>query len=206
MLLVQLVLLKYAACGGAVWDVLTRISAPISLINPAAWMVSSRRGEEEEWARTEQRHPYHAAAENHHPSILHDYMSRWAPVYVCFSDCRQRCADPGITTQANTSLQLHTRNENAPKMVRIAKALGLVILCVAVLILSLISYVSLRKDSLFSSSKYYMGGPRIMFHAGFRWVRFFFHHNEDGWSDAELGWCKQCGLLCTTPDFILYLL
>ncbi|CAB1458407.1 unnamed protein product [Pleuronectes platessa] len=53
-------------------------------------------------------------------------------------------------------------------MVRIAKALGLVILCVAVLILSLISYVSLRKDSLFASSKYYMGGPRIMFHAGFR--------------------------------------
>ncbi|XP_041644206.1 sia-alpha-2,3-Gal-beta-1,4-GlcNAc-R:alpha 2,8-sialyltransferase-like [Cheilinus undulatus] len=53
-------------------------------------------------------------------------------------------------------------------MVRIAKALGLVILCVAVLILSLISYVSLRKDSLFTSSKYYMGGPRIMFHAGFR--------------------------------------
>lgn len=55
-------------------------------------------------------------------------------------------------------------------MVRIAKALGLVILCVAVLILSLISYVSLRKDSFFSS-KYYTGGPRIMFHAGFRWVR-----------------------------------
>ena len=53
-------------------------------------------------------------------------------------------------------------------MVRVAKALGLVILCVAVLILSLISYVSLRKDSLFTSSKYYMGGPRIMFHAGFR--------------------------------------
>lgn len=52
-------------------------------------------------------------------------------------------------------------------MVRIAKALGLVILCVAVLILSLISYVSLRKDSFFSS-KYYTGGPRIMFHAGFR--------------------------------------
>lgn len=49
-------------------------------------------------------------------------------------------------------------------MVRIAKALGLVILCVVVLILSLISYVSLRKDSLFSS----VGGPRIMFHAGFR--------------------------------------
>lgn len=53
-------------------------------------------------------------------------------------------------------------------MVRIAKALGLVILCVAVLILSLISYVSLRKDNLFTSSKYNMGGPRIMFHAGFR--------------------------------------
>nr|XP_020444045.1 sia-alpha-2,3-Gal-beta-1,4-GlcNAc-R:alpha 2,8-sialyltransferase-like isoform X2 [Monopterus albus] len=53
-------------------------------------------------------------------------------------------------------------------MARIAKALGLVILCVAVLILSLISYVSLRKDSFFTSSKYDMGGPRIMFHAGFR--------------------------------------
>lgn len=61
-----------------------------------------------------------------------------------------------------------TGNEKAGKMVRIAKALGLVILCVAVLILSLISYVSLRKDSLFGSSKYYMGGPRIMFHAGSR--------------------------------------
>ena len=56
-------------------------------------------------------------------------------------------------------------------MVRIAKALGLVILCVAVLILSLISYVSLRKDSLFASSNF-IGGPRIMFHAGFRWVVF----------------------------------
>uniref|UniRef100_A0A3P8W598 ST8 alpha-N-acetyl-neuraminide alpha-2,8-sialyltransferase 3 n=1 Tax=Cynoglossus semilaevis TaxID=244447 RepID=A0A3P8W598_CYNSE len=55
-------------------------------------------------------------------------------------------------------------------MVRVAKALGMMILFVAVLILSLISYVSLRKDSLFTSSKYYMGGPRIMFHAGFRWV------------------------------------
>jgi alpha-N-acetyl-neuraminate alpha-2,8-sialyltransferase (sialyltransferase 8C) len=53
-------------------------------------------------------------------------------------------------------------------MVRIANALGLVILSVALLILSLISYVSLRKDSFLSSSKYDMGGPRIMFHAGFR--------------------------------------
>ncbi|KAJ3604334.1 hypothetical protein NHX12_029075 [Muraenolepis orangiensis] len=52
-------------------------------------------------------------------------------------------------------------------MVRIANALGLVILSVALLILSLISYVSLRKDS-FITSKYDMGGPRIMFHAGFR--------------------------------------
>lgn len=57
-------------------------------------------------------------------------------------------------------------------MVRVAKALGMMILFVAVLILSLISYVSLRKDSLFTSSKYYMSGPRIMFHAGFRWVHF----------------------------------
>ncbi|XP_029493261.1 alpha-N-acetylneuraminate alpha-2,8-sialyltransferase ST8SIA3-like [Oncorhynchus nerka] len=55
-------------------------------------------------------------------------------------------------------------------MVRISNALGLVILMVALLILSLISYVSIRKDSILSSTKYdNMGGPpRIMFHAGFR--------------------------------------
>ncbi|KAK7934344.1 hypothetical protein WMY93_005240 [Mugilogobius chulae] len=72
-----------------------------------------------------------------------------------------------VAQKTDALLQLFTGNENT-KMVRIAKALGLVILCVAVLILSLISYVSLRKDNLFTSSKYYMGGPRIMFHAGFR--------------------------------------
>ncbi|KAG7481560.1 hypothetical protein MATL_G00068000 [Megalops atlanticus] len=54
-------------------------------------------------------------------------------------------------------------------MVRIANALGLVILSVALLILSLISYVSIKKDSIFSTPKYAnSGGPRIMFHAGFR--------------------------------------
>ncbi|XP_028312406.1 sia-alpha-2,3-Gal-beta-1,4-GlcNAc-R:alpha 2,8-sialyltransferase-like isoform X2 [Gouania willdenowi] len=72
------------------------------------------------------------------------------------------------TVGAEGATQIPPRNENTVTMVRPAKALGLVILCVAVFILSLISYVSLRKDSLFSSSKYYIGGPRIMFHAGFR--------------------------------------
>lgn len=78
---------------------------------------------------------------------------------------RQQWADRLVAAQADASLAFAAH----PKMVRTAKALGLVILCVAVLVLSLISYVSLRKDSFFSSSsKYYMGGPRIMFHAGFR--------------------------------------
>ncbi|KAJ3604815.1 hypothetical protein NHX12_026867 [Muraenolepis orangiensis] len=55
-------------------------------------------------------------------------------------------------------------------MVRIASALGLVMFSVALLILSLISYVSIKKDFLFgSSSRYPNGGPRMyMFHAGFR--------------------------------------
>ncbi|XP_018587127.2 sia-alpha-2,3-Gal-beta-1,4-GlcNAc-R:alpha 2,8-sialyltransferase-like [Scleropages formosus] len=55
-------------------------------------------------------------------------------------------------------------------MVRIANALGFLILSAALLILSLISYVSMRKETSifwapsFSSS----GAPRIMLHAGFR--------------------------------------
>ena len=57
-------------------------------------------------------------------------------------------------------------------MVRIASALGLVMFSVALLILSLISYVSIKKDFLFGSSSKYPGphgGPRMyMFHAGFR--------------------------------------
>lgn len=57
------------------------------------------------------------------------------------------------------------------KMVRVASVLGLVMLSVALLILSLISYVSLKKDNIFSSAPKYAapGGPRMyMFHAGFR--------------------------------------
>jgi len=56
-------------------------------------------------------------------------------------------------------------------MVRIASALGLVMFSVALLVLSLISYVSIKKDFLFGSSRYPgpNGGPRMyMFHAGFR--------------------------------------
>ena len=57
-------------------------------------------------------------------------------------------------------------------MVRIASALGLVIFSVALLILSLISYVSIKKDFLFGASSRYPnahGGQRMyMFHAGFR--------------------------------------
>uniref|UniRef100_A0A3P8Q7P3 ST8 alpha-N-acetyl-neuraminide alpha-2,8-sialyltransferase 3 n=1 Tax=Astatotilapia calliptera TaxID=8154 RepID=A0A3P8Q7P3_ASTCA len=56
------------------------------------------------------------------------------------------------------------------RMVRFVSALGLVIFSVALLILSLISYVSIKKDFLFSTPRYgHNGGPRMyMFHAGFR--------------------------------------
>lgn len=56
------------------------------------------------------------------------------------------------------------------RMVRIASALGLVMFSVALLILSLISYVSIKKDFLLSTPRYGPnGGPRLsMFHAGFR--------------------------------------
>lgn len=55
-------------------------------------------------------------------------------------------------------------------MVRVASVLGLVMLSVALLILSLISYVSLKKDNIFTTPKYASSGvPRMyMFHAGFR--------------------------------------
>ncbi|XP_048857621.1 sia-alpha-2,3-Gal-beta-1,4-GlcNAc-R:alpha 2,8-sialyltransferase-like [Brienomyrus brachyistius] len=54
-------------------------------------------------------------------------------------------------------------------MVRVANALGFVVLSVALIILSLISYVSIKKDNIFSTPKYAnSAGPRIMFHAGFR--------------------------------------
>lgn len=55
-------------------------------------------------------------------------------------------------------------------MVRIASALGLVMFSVALLILSLISYVSIKKDFLLSTPRYGAnGGPRMyMLHAGFR--------------------------------------
>ncbi|XP_070707053.1 alpha-N-acetylneuraminate alpha-2,8-sialyltransferase ST8SIA3 [Pempheris klunzingeri] len=56
------------------------------------------------------------------------------------------------------------------RMVRIASALGLVMFSVALLILSLISYVSIKKDFLLSTPRYGPnGGSRMsMFHAGFR--------------------------------------
>ncbi|XP_042191927.1 sia-alpha-2,3-Gal-beta-1,4-GlcNAc-R:alpha 2,8-sialyltransferase [Callorhinchus milii] len=56
------------------------------------------------------------------------------------------------------------------RMVRMASVLGLVMLSVALLILSLISYVSHKKDSVFSTPRYMgEGGSRFyMFHSGFR--------------------------------------
>nr|XP_027804794.1 sia-alpha-2,3-Gal-beta-1,4-GlcNAc-R:alpha 2,8-sialyltransferase [Marmota flaviventris] len=56
------------------------------------------------------------------------------------------------------------------KMARVASVLGLVMLSVALLILSLISYVSLKKENIFTTPKYASpGAPRMyMFHAGFR--------------------------------------
>uniref|UniRef100_UPI0037E7701F alpha-N-acetylneuraminate alpha-2,8-sialyltransferase ST8SIA3 n=1 Tax=Semicossyphus pulcher TaxID=241346 RepID=UPI0037E7701F len=56
------------------------------------------------------------------------------------------------------------------RMVRIVSALGLVMFSVALLILSLISYVSIKKDFLLSTPRYGPnGGSRMsMFHAGFR--------------------------------------
>ncbi|EPY82698.1 hypothetical protein CB1_000632035 [Camelus ferus] len=57
------------------------------------------------------------------------------------------------------------------KMARVASVLGLVMLSVALLILSLISYVSLKKENIFTTPKYANpGAPRMyMFHAGFRY-------------------------------------
>ncbi|KTG36775.1 hypothetical protein cypCar_00026301, partial [Cyprinus carpio] len=56
------------------------------------------------------------------------------------------------------------------EMVRVVSVLGLVMFSVALLILSLISYVSIKKDFIFSAPKYTnAGGPRMyMFHTGFR--------------------------------------
>ncbi|XP_067903921.1 sia-alpha-2,3-Gal-beta-1,4-GlcNAc-R:alpha 2,8-sialyltransferase [Heterodontus francisci] len=56
------------------------------------------------------------------------------------------------------------------RMVRMASVLGLVMLSVALLILSLISYVSLKKDNLFATPRYLgSAGPRLyMLHSGFR--------------------------------------
>nr|XP_029507539.1 sia-alpha-2,3-Gal-beta-1,4-GlcNAc-R:alpha 2,8-sialyltransferase-like [Oncorhynchus nerka] len=55
-------------------------------------------------------------------------------------------------------------------MVRIASVLGLVMLSVALLILSLISYVSIKKKILFTNPKYASSGSSrmYMFHTGFR--------------------------------------
>uniref|UniRef100_A0ACB8EP67 Uncharacterized protein n=1 Tax=Sphaerodactylus townsendi TaxID=933632 RepID=A0ACB8EP67_9SAUR len=54
-------------------------------------------------------------------------------------------------------------------MVRVVSVLGLVMLSVALLILSFISYVSLKKDNIFAPKYANSGVPRMyMFHAGFR--------------------------------------
>ncbi|XP_032888972.1 sia-alpha-2,3-Gal-beta-1,4-GlcNAc-R:alpha 2,8-sialyltransferase isoform X1 [Amblyraja radiata] len=56
------------------------------------------------------------------------------------------------------------------RMVRMASVLGLVMLSVALLILSLISYVSIKKDNLFATPRYLgSAGPKMyMLHSGFR--------------------------------------
>ncbi len=43
----------------------------------------------EEWERTEPRHLHHAA-DHHQPSILYDYMSRWAPVCLYLAGGQQQ--------------------------------------------------------------------------------------------------------------------
>lgn len=55
-------------------------------------------------------------------------------------------------------------------MARVASVLGLIMLSVALLILSLVSYVSLKKENIFTAPKYASpGAPRMyMFHAGFK--------------------------------------
>lgn len=63
------------------------------------------------------------------------------------------------------------------EMVRVVSVLGLVMFSIALLILSLISYVSIKKDFIFTAPKYpNAGGPRMyMFHAGFRYVCTFLY-------------------------------
>lgn len=65
---------------------------------------------------------------------------------------------------------LEVVEEGGGRMVRIASALGLVMFSVALLILSLISYVSIKKDFLLSTPRYGLGGGSrmSMFHTGFR--------------------------------------
>ena len=80
------------------------------------------------------------------------------------------------------------------KMARVASVLGLVMLSVALLILSLISYVSLKKENIFTTPKYANpGAPRMyMFHAGFRCVRASERPQVSGLWGREVeggGWC-----------------
>lgn len=55
-------------------------------------------------------------------------------------------------------------------MVRVASVLGLVMVSIALLILSFISYISLKKDNIIGAPRAASPrGPRMyMFHAGFR--------------------------------------
>lgn len=93
-------------------NVLTRISAPSSWLNrqpggesqpcvkqqqQQEQQQSGGLGREKEWERTEPWHLHHAA-DHHQPSILYDYMSRWAPVCLYLTEGQQRCVVPAMTT------------------------------------------------------------------------------------------------------------
>lgn len=90
------------------------------------------------------------------------------------------------------------------RMMRIASALGLVMFSVALLILSLISYVSIKNSPRSGLS----GGPR-MFHAGARWVQVGLCCSC--WLDAQ--WAlsavlhkKQVNLTCTSMNLLMWYL
>lgn len=80
---------------------------------------------------------------------------------------------PAFLAASRSLAEAVIRGSGCPRrgrMVRIASALGLIIFSLALLILSLISYVSIKKDFLPGSARYGPnGGPRMyMFHTGFR--------------------------------------
>lgn len=95
------------------------------------------------------------------------------------------------------------------RMVRIASALGLVMFSVALLILSLISYVSIKKDFLLNSPRSGLsGGPR-MFHAGARWVQVGLCCScwlDVQWALSAVLHKKQVNLFCTSMTLLMWYL